>query len=297
MKKIISIIIINVLIIFSLSLNSYAAQTETNFQIELISNKTTVTKGDTVEISVKIKNLTGVGEGINAFLGTFKYDTNVFEKVTKSDMKSQNGWDAPEYNEENGKIITCKGEYITNDEIIFTIDLKVKENTSVKNTTLQIDEPEAANDNDYVGKAGTLNLEILEKTDTEKPDEENPDTEKPDEENPDTEKPNEENPDTEKPDEENPDTEKPDEENPDTEKPDEENPDTEKPSTNSNSNNNQNNNSNSGKNENTNIDNTTAGQKIPQTGEKLSFTIVGLIVLITIGIISYILYRKNNIAK
>ena len=227
-----------------------------------------------VEISVKIKNLTGVGEGINAFLGTFKYDTNVFEKVTKSDMKSQNGWDAPEYNEENGKIITCKGEYITNDEIIFTIDLKVKENTSVKNTTLQIDEPEAANDNDYVGKAGTLNLEILEKTDTEKPDEENPDTEKPDEENP-----------------------KPNEENPDTEKPDEENPDTEKPSTNSNSNNNQNNNSNSGKNENTNIDNTTAGQKIPQTGEKLSFTIVGLIVLITIGIISYILYRKNNIAK
>ncbi len=267
MKKIISIIIINVLIIFSLSLNSYAAQTETNFRIELISNKTTVTKGDTVEISVKIKNLTGVGEGINAFLGTFKYDTNVFEKVTKSDMKSQNGWDAPEYNEENGKIITCKGEYITNDEIIFTIDLKVKENTSVKNTTLQIDEPEAANDNDYVGKAGTLNLEILEKTDTEKPDEENPDTEKPDE------------------------------EDPDTEKPDEENPDTEKPSTNSSSNNNQNNNSNSGKNENTNIDNTTAGQKIPQTGEKLSFTIVGLIVLITIGIISYILYRKNNIAK
>ena len=287
MKKIISIIIINVLIIFSLSLNSYAAQTETNFRIELISNKTTVTKGDTVEISVKIKNLTGVGEGINAFLGTFKYDTNVFEKVTKSDMKSQNGWDAPEYNEENGKIITCKGEYITNDEIIFTIDLKVKENTSVKNTTLQIDEPEAANDNDYVGKAGTLNLEILEKTDTEKPDEENPDTEKPDEENPNTEKPNEENPDTEKPNEENP----------DTEKPDEENPDTEKPSTNSNSNNNQNNNSNSGKNENTNIDNTTAGQKIPQTGEKLSFTIVGLIVLITMGIISYILYRKNNIAK
>ena len=108
MKKIISIIIINVLIIFSLSLNSYAAQMETNFRIELISNKTTVTKGDTVEISVKIKNLTGVGEGINAFLGTFKYDTNVFEKVTKSDMKSQNGWDAPEYNEENGKIIYIK---------------------------------------------------------------------------------------------------------------------------------------------------------------------------------------------
>ena len=172
MKKIISLILISMLTIICLSIKAFAT-TNTNFAVELIANKTKLNRGDTVEVSVKIKDLTDVGEGINAFMGTLEYDTNVFETVTKADMKAQNGWDTPEYNEENGKVITVKGDYITEEEVIFTINLKVKDDATFGETILGFKEPEAANDNDYIGESFELNLEIVEKQ-VENPDTENP---------------------------------------------------------------------------------------------------------------------------
>ncbi|MFR5684261.1 MAG: cohesin domain-containing protein [Clostridia bacterium] len=116
MKKVVAIMMV---IILSVMLTGITfAVGETNFDVELVPNKTTVKQGDTVEISVKIKSLTDVGEGINAFMGTFSYDTTKFEAITSSNIASQNGWGTPEYNDVNGKIVVEKGSYVNTEEVI-----------------------------------------------------------------------------------------------------------------------------------------------------------------------------------
>ena len=50
---------------------------------ELSSNKFTTIPGDEVEITMKLKNLCGIANGINAYEGVLEYDKEVFEVVTK----------------------------------------------------------------------------------------------------------------------------------------------------------------------------------------------------------------------
>ena len=92
-----------------------------NAKIGLTADKTEAVAGDTVKITVKVKDITGITDGIIGLQGNLVYDNTIFESVTFANL---NNWDKPDYNETNGSFLTSKGDFVKNDEDVFTISLK-----------------------------------------------------------------------------------------------------------------------------------------------------------------------------
>ncbi len=119
MKKIISIVLI-LLVILSVT-NVYAS----SCKVTLSTPKTDLAKNEEFTVDVSISDIDDE-KGIMALMSTLEYDKDSLELVK---MEQQNGWAKPEYNEENGKFVQEKGDFIKSKETTLKVTFKVKEDS------------------------------------------------------------------------------------------------------------------------------------------------------------------------
>ena len=158
-KKIL-IIIVFVLSILSMIFHMNISNAADNAKITLTANGAQMLAGDVVKVTVKIKDITGIADGINGIQGTLTYDNTIFESVT---FEGLNNWDKPEYNEANGSFLTAKGDFVKNDEDVFTISLKVKSGAKLGDTKIQITDMQIADlDNEYSIAGTEITVKVVE---------------------------------------------------------------------------------------------------------------------------------------
>ena len=159
MRIIMFIIVVGVMLI-TLIPSVYAVGT-TNFSV-LLTGPKTAKRGETVEVTVNLDEFTGIGKGINSFIGDLEYDKTKLS-IESSNIIAQNRWDTPTY--ENDKILTLKGSMVTEKETIMKMTFTVNADAEYGTTTIKIKNVEASNDeNDFIGADGTITLEIVEET-------------------------------------------------------------------------------------------------------------------------------------
>lgn len=133
-----------------------------NAKIKLTVDKTEVVAGENVKVTVKVKDITGILNGILGIQGKITYDNAVFESVS---FASLNDWDKPEYNESNGSFLTAKGDYVKNDEDVFIMSLKVKNNAKLGETKIQLTDMQVADlDSEYSASGDEIKVKIVEKS-------------------------------------------------------------------------------------------------------------------------------------
>lgn len=105
-----------------------------SFHVSLDTLKTNITANTELEVSVSIKDISNIEDGIIAISGQLEYDTDILEK---SDVQAQNGWSLENgFNEENLKFVTDGENPIKEDSEIFKIKFKVKDNITEPTSTL-----------------------------------------------------------------------------------------------------------------------------------------------------------------
>lgn len=125
MKKIVKISLI-LLIAMCIIGNVYAAL---SCNVSIKTSKAELNKNDEFTVDVNISNIQS-DRGIISLGATLEYDK---DSLTLVKMEGKNGWETPSsgvsYNESNGKIAITKSGLGKNDETVFTITFKVKENS------------------------------------------------------------------------------------------------------------------------------------------------------------------------
>ena len=87
-------------------------------------------------VNVNLTNI-NAGNGIDALTAQLDYDTNVFETVTTSDIKSATSW-TPTFASQTNKMTALKNEKVKTSETVFSITLKVKSSISVDSTKVTL---------------------------------------------------------------------------------------------------------------------------------------------------------------
>ncbi len=135
-----------------------------NAKIGLTADKTEAVAGDTVKITVKVKDITGITDGIIGLQGNLVYDNTIFESVTFANL---NNWDKPDYNETNGSFLTSKGDFVKNDEDVFIISLKLKSDAKLGDTKVQLKDIQVADlDKEYTSTGAEITIKVVEKSTT-----------------------------------------------------------------------------------------------------------------------------------
>lgn len=137
-KKIIITLLTILIVMLVMIGESFAA----NFSAGLTPNSSKVSKGDVVNVTLKLSSI-NVDGGINSVTATLKYDSDVLS-ISKDDAKGLNDWTVS-FNPDNGKIVFDKAETITEDTEIATFSFKVAENTSATTSTIKLVSVEAGN--------------------------------------------------------------------------------------------------------------------------------------------------------
>ena len=145
MKKVIGITILIVILLMGLTIPTYAL----SFKIKLTPSQRTVAPGNEVFVTVSTSNLNIGGSGMNTFMCTLQYDTNVFEIVQDSDISGLNGWSVMYY-AANNRILAdlndvTTGGFIQQDADLFRIKFKVKESATSETGVIQIQDPATSN--------------------------------------------------------------------------------------------------------------------------------------------------------
>ena len=122
MKKKLYVVFIMILILINILAINVSAL---SFTTTMTSNNTKIEAGNEVVISVKLSSLVVGENGINIFTATLGYDADVFETLTETNIEGSNDWQTA-YNSGTGKITLTKTSYVTSDQEIMQITLKVK---------------------------------------------------------------------------------------------------------------------------------------------------------------------------
>lgn len=161
MKKLLSLTL-TLIIVMSLMTNVYAVS---NCKVSLTA-KSEVNKGDEFSVDVMLSNIEDEN-GIIAISGKLEYDTNSLELKK---MERQGEWAKPTYNELNGEFVTERGDYATNNEAVFKITFKVKEE-SKQNLEIAIRNITASNGvKDIESADATTRVTVMSIIPDEKPD-------------------------------------------------------------------------------------------------------------------------------
>lgn len=166
MKKIIVLSLI-LLITIATVVNVYAAS---NFEMSLQPSKNEVSTGEEFVVDVRISNIQ-LDKGVIALGGRIEYNKESLELVK---MEGENTWARPSYNDDNGMFATDRNDYATNDETVFKITFKVKEQ-SEKKLTITLNDIAGSNGKDEV-KLNNIKANITVKNGTSTPDDPKPDT-------------------------------------------------------------------------------------------------------------------------
>lgn len=139
-RKKIVITLLTILTVMALMISkSFAAG---SYSASLTPNNSKVSKGSELKVTLKLSGIS-VDGGINGVVGTLKFDTDILT-LSKSDVKGLDGWTVT-YNEDNKKLEIDSAEAITTDKEIATFTFKVKDNTTATNAAIQLVSISAAN--------------------------------------------------------------------------------------------------------------------------------------------------------
>lgn len=133
LEKISSILVICACVFISGNVNAL-----NNIDIDLSNEKESYMPKEEFVVSVKIKNLDKVKNGINAYEAIIDYDKNRFEEINSYNFTYQNNWNSLKYNQKNNKFVIINKVGVKEDEEIIHIKLKVKENAPAGFTEIKI---------------------------------------------------------------------------------------------------------------------------------------------------------------
>lgn len=161
-------VIVLMIMIFVLMANMTAVQAATTYGVKMTPSETSVKQGETVEVTINLNNINVEADrkGITGFEAKIQYDTSVFESLVRKDIEElDDNWDKPEFNPNNGKLITSSSTYYTQNIDILKIKFKVKDNAKLGQTTITVSDISSADfkgpckSNDVV----TCQIEIKDK--------------------------------------------------------------------------------------------------------------------------------------
>lgn len=139
MKKIRLFVTLLIVCVFMslLITTSYAAD---SFSASMTPSSTKVTKGDEFTITLKLSRI-NVADGLATFRGTLKFDNNV---VTFIEASGANGWSVT-YNENNNTILFDTSTATKNDTDIGTMKFKMNDATSATTAAIRLVSIEGGN--------------------------------------------------------------------------------------------------------------------------------------------------------
>ena len=158
-EKILTILMLAIII---LGVNVYAATN--TFKASVTPGTATLKPGEEITVSVDVSDINMGENGINALEGTIKYDSNIFESVTSSNVQSFNNWSTT-YNDEtsslNGKFLAVNLTAGVKENMkILSVKFKVKSDIK-ETTTTQIDFKDlTSNDGEDLVNVGTKSVKI-----------------------------------------------------------------------------------------------------------------------------------------
>ena len=94
----------------------------------LENDKTELTSGDEVVVTLRFDNYEEINKGVNAYKATLEYDKSIFEEVLESDFQTLNNWEQLKFNKDTGEFVAIKRVGSKTPEEIVKITLRVKEN-------------------------------------------------------------------------------------------------------------------------------------------------------------------------
>lgn len=134
LKLSLTVLMIIVIMMLILGENSYAVNT---CNMEIQTEKTELKKGEEFTANIYVSNIQS-DRGVISLSATLEYDK---ESLTLEKMEGQNNWETPtslvSYNPENGKIAITRATVSKNNEVIFKMVFKVKEE-SKENATIKL---------------------------------------------------------------------------------------------------------------------------------------------------------------
>lgn len=167
MKKTKEILILGIILIIVCGLVMPVKAVEeqkSSFKSEVTVDKNTIKPGDTVDVTVSVKDLNMGEKGINTLEGTLSYDKDLFEDVKSSDIKSVNNWSTT-FNDEssalNGKFLAATlTQGLKDDSKIFTITFKSKKDIEETTSTKIEFKDLTSNDGNNLVNSGTKSVDV-----------------------------------------------------------------------------------------------------------------------------------------
>ena len=136
MKKRVVFLITVILICMSfLMFNNKIQATDKTINSSIDIEKAEIKQGEETSITLKIN----CDEQINAFQAKINYDDNIWEELDENSFETKEGWESLKYNKNNKEFNIINKQDKTNKEIL-KIKLKAKNNASVENTEITIDQ-------------------------------------------------------------------------------------------------------------------------------------------------------------
>lgn len=123
-----------------------------DFTTALKADNTNLKPGDTVKVTLTISNLGE--EGVNAVTGTLEYDKTIFETLQASSFVGKNSWSMTGYEDSKGKFILENNNLIKETQDIAEITLKVKADATDKTIDIAVKELTAGGVNQEIASSG-----------------------------------------------------------------------------------------------------------------------------------------------
>lgn len=176
MKKIKIISILVLLIITSLTINTYAA-TEESFELKLETSIGSINPEETFSINIVLDNIkvTTGDLGIGAYSAVIKYDTNILEIVNAT---AATNWEIMT-NEGNIIANTKNAEVVKEKQNTATIEFKVKKTAKLEDTEIKIENIEGSSGLTTINGKGISKKVTIKEKQAEKPNDNNQNTNTP----------------------------------------------------------------------------------------------------------------------
>ncbi|MCL2859419.1 MAG: cohesin domain-containing protein [Oscillospiraceae bacterium] len=167
MKKKLSVLVIIILVlVFTMNITSVLSMS--SFTIGLSASSTTAVKGQTVDVTVSLRNFVSVGsgpDGINAIKLTIDYDKTVFNALQTTDITSNGSWSAVAFDPTQNLMATDRAKLIAVDSDLLTIRFTVKDTATLGNTTITVKNVDAGDSvNDIYPQNQSITLNVIPAT-------------------------------------------------------------------------------------------------------------------------------------
>lgn len=106
-----------------------------SMSITMETDKTTIPAGTEFSVSFKTANMDMGENGISSITGTLEYDKAIFEEITEGSIEAVNEWGIKI--EKENKIILFKNTFSKEDELVFNVTFKTKENIDNKDGVIK----------------------------------------------------------------------------------------------------------------------------------------------------------------